>query len=161
MSDLLLIGLKSDFLQGLHPLESWVQRARDQFGDIKISNVYRVAETRSETGWLSELWAVVGISFGGGDQELVEQLTLMSDGLSIDATPLLWGEKVMLHPELPIPHPDLHRKLVFLQCASEVDGRIKHPILGQTLDERLNQEKRRLPLEFYAQGRHILEKEKR
>lgn len=158
MTDLLLVGLKSDFLQGLYPLETWVQRARTKFKDLKLSNVYRVESERSSRGWLSELWVVVGLPANFSPHEMEGVLKDLGQGMSVEMTPLLWGERVMLHPDSPIPHPDLHRNLVFLQCASEVDSNIRHPILGQTIAERLNQEKRLTPLEFFAQARHILEK---
>lgn len=156
-SELLLIGLRSDFLAGLSPLQTWVQNARDRFTDMKVSNVYRIQPERTQNDWLSELWAVAGIPTEFGVHELDQVIFELGQGLNVEMTPLLWGDRVLLQPQLPIPHPDLHRNLVFLQCASEVDASIRHPILGQTLGERLHQEKRLIPLEFFAQGRHLFE----
>ncbi|MBX3019298.1 MAG: hypothetical protein KF767_15530 [Bdellovibrionaceae bacterium] len=155
--DLLLIGLRSDFLAALAPLQTWVAQARARFPDLKLSNVYRVQPERTQNDWLSELWAVAGVPADFDVHELEAVLFSLGQGVSVEMTPLLWGDRVMLQPQLPIPHPDLHRNLVFLQCACEVDASIRHPILGQSLGERLHQEKRLTPLEFFAQGRHLFE----
>lgn len=155
-ADLLFLSLKSDFLQGLAPLQTWVTQTKMQHPGLKISNIYRVQDEKSTRGWLSELWAVAGIPANFGPHELEKVLGSIGQGVAVEMMPLLWGDRVMLHPKLPIPHPDLHRNLVILQCAAEVDGQIRHPILGQTIAERLNQETRLKPLEFFAQGRHLL-----
>ncbi len=155
--DRLLVGLKSDFLQGLAPLQTWVAQARRRFAELKVSNVYRVQPVRTTNDWLSELWVVAGLQADFENHELELTLFQLGQGVDVEMTPLLWGDRVMLQPQLPVPHPDLHRNLVFLQCASEVDAKVRHPILGQTIGERLHQEQRLIPLEFFAQGRHLFE----
>lgn len=153
----LLIGLKSDFLSGLDPLKKWCSRADQVFRDLQLSNIYRVEAVRVERGWLSELWAVCSVQSAFRTEELEMRLFSLSQDLSLEATPLLWGQEVLLNPQLPLPHPDLHRNPVFLQCATEVAPDLRHPILGQSLIERLNEGGRSAALEFYAQGRHVFD----
>lgn len=151
----LLLAVKSDFMRGLAPIKGWLASVRDEFSDVKVSNVYRVKALPSDRGWLYELTFVVGLPEIRKPSSLDEALAALPADEQFDIKPLLWGEQVILNPRMPIPHPDLHRNLVLLQCAAEVDAELKHPILGQTLGERLNRETRLNPLEFFAQGRHL------
>lgn len=153
----LLIGLKSDFLRGPDPLKAWCARANKAFSGLQISNIYRVQGARMQNGWLSELWAVASVDCALIPDQLEEKLAELTKDLPVVSLPLLWGQEVLLNPGLPLPHPDLHRNSVFLQCASEIQPNLKHPILGQTLIERLNEGGNSAELEFYAQGRHIFE----
>lgn len=137
-------------------MKTWTARARQQIPDLRISNIYRVQANRSDHGWLSELWSVTGMKAEFDQEELVRRLFTWGADLNLEATPLLWGERVLLNPQMPLPHPDLHRQSVLLQCAAEIDSNALHPILGQSLADRLSEEVKPAALDFYAQGRQVI-----
>jgi 7,8-dihydro-6-hydroxymethylpterin-pyrophosphokinase len=63
------------------------------------------------------------------------------EGLSLRrrAVLLARGQWVEIDPENPLPHPDLALDGSVLRCASEIWGDFFHPMLGQSLQEIVNQ----------------------
>lgn len=150
-----LIGLRSNLMQGLKPLEDWSRWAQKTYGDLQLSNIYRTEGQALKQGWLSELWAVARVETEHSHYDSASFLLKESDG-SVEATLLSWGNEVFLNPETPLPNPDLHRQRVFLQCCAEIEPKLVHPILGQSLIELVNLDTRPLNADFYAQGRRTL-----
>ena len=152
-----LIGLRSNMLDGLKTMETWASWAQSEFSDVQLSNIYRTEGKALNRGWLSELWAVARIETEFTFLES-EYLKTRPQDSTIEATLLTWGSEVLLNPNVPLPHPSLHRERVFLQCAAELEPKLVHPILGQSLIELVNLEQRPLSAEFFAQGRRTLNK---
>lgn len=150
-----LIGLRSNLMEGMKPLENWSHWAQKKYGGLLLSNIYRTEGQALKQGWLSELWAVARIETNQSHYESAE-LQIKNPGESVEATLLAWGAEVLLNPQAPLPNPDLHRQRVFLQCCAEVEPKLVHPILGQTLMELVNLDPRPLNADFYAQGRRTL-----
>jgi deoxyguanosine kinase len=60
---------------------------------------------------------------------------------NIDLDLLLYGEKIINHPNLTIPHPQMHLRSFVLKGLCELNRAIVHPVLKETVDElaaRLN-----------------------
>lgn len=152
-----LIGIRSNLMEGLKPIEEWLDWAQSEFQAVQLSNIYRTEGQALNRGWLSELWAVVRI-----ETELTyldsAQLKTRPEDSQIESTLLAWGSEVLLNPIAPLPNPNLHRQRVFLQCSAELEPKLVHPILGQSLVELVNLEQRPLDAEFFAQGRRTLNK---
>lgn len=150
-----LIGIRSNLMEGLKPIESWSQWAQKKYGDLLLSNIYRTEGQALQQGWLSELWAVAKIETDHDHYDSAG-FQLKDHDSNVEATLLAWEGEVFLNPQAPVPNPDLHRQRVFLQCCAEVEPKLVHPILGQTLIELVNLDPRPLNADFYAQGRRTL-----
>lgn len=150
-----LIGLRTNLMEGLKPLETWVAWAQKRYGEVLLSNIYRTEGQALKQGWLSELWVTARV-----ETELShfqsDSFQVKEGSENVEATLLAWGEQVLLNPRTPLPNPDLHRLRVFLQCCAEVEPKLVHPILGQTLIELVNLDPRPLNADFYAQGRRTV-----
>lgn len=155
-TETVLIGLRCNLMEGLDPLRKAVQEVQHNSSDHKISNIYKSEGLALERGWLAELWAVLRLRSNSDLHDLKTQMLFWSDRTPIELTLLSFGSHVVLNPEVPLPHPHLHRMRIFLQCAAEVEPHFIHPILGQTLLDLVNSDARVLNGEFFAQGRQTL-----
>jgi 7,8-dihydro-6-hydroxymethylpterin-pyrophosphokinase len=153
----ILVGLRSNMMDGIQPIEAWLAWAGERYGFLQVSNIYRTEGQALSQGWLAELWAVAKLETEKSHFES-GTLILENKDIPIEITLLSWGDQVFLNPETPLPNPDLHRKRVFLQCSAELEPKLVHPILGQTLVQLVNLEHRPLNAEFFAQGRRTLNK---
>lgn len=151
-----LIGLRSNLLEGLKPLREAVQTAQSAGSEVQISNVYKSEGLGLQQGWLAELWAVLRMQTDRDVSALVSQIEGWGQSKSQEFTLLSFGSHVVLNPHMPIPNPNLHRLRIFLQCAAEVEPTFIHPILGQSLLQLVNSDARALQGEFFAQGRQLL-----
>ncbi len=154
---LVLVGLRSNLMNGMKPIEHWLSWAQENYGEVQISNIYRTEGQALDRGWLSELWTVVRIETEISHFDS-QTLPIRPPDSDVEATLLSWDDQVLLNPKAPLPNPDLHRKRLFLQCSAELEPKLVHPILGQTLVELVNLDQRPLSAAFFGQGRRTLSK---
>jgi 2-amino-4-hydroxy-6-hydroxymethyldihydropteridine diphosphokinase len=92
--------------------------------------------------------AVVGVAFGGDPVELlrvartVEELhgrrRLVLDGpRTLDIDLLVFGDTIVDQPHLTVPHPRLHERRFVLVPMVEIAPKLRHPVLGLTMEELL------------------------
>lgn len=151
----ILVGFRSNLAEGLKPLQSWFEWSKSQFQDIDFSNIYRTQGTALSQGWLSELWAVARLSTEMSHFQVDKVQTHPKGLVNLEVKILAWSDQVLMNPSAPIPHPDLHRERVFLQCCAELEPNLVHPILGKPLVELVNLDTRPLGADFYTQGDRI------
>lgn len=157
--EIILVGLRTNLLDGLSPLRGLFERAQKDFQEAKPSNVYKSEGQALEQGWLAELWTVIRAETELPPMEvrnILGRWELEAKEPVADITFLSYGSHVLLNPQSPLPDPNLHRKRVFLQCAAEVEPHFIHPILGQSLLQLVNSDQRALIGEFFAQGRQLI-----
>ncbi len=70
---------------------------------------------------------------------------------------LTYGSKTLMHPQLTLPDPDLHRRAALLVPCAEVWANYQHPILSATLGELVENMVGEPWGEFYAQGKALLD----
>jgi len=147
----LVLLAQIDSHQGLPALKEWVSIRKAEGLRFKISNVYQVPTTSGQIKSLFELWFAISLERIYEPLILPELISDLQWKSAVRLTPLLWGEKSFLDPQMPLPHPELHQNPIMLQCAAEVEPHVIHPILGQTLEDRLN-DSGFAGLDFFAQG---------
>lgn len=55
----------------------------------------------------------------------------------LDLDILFYDERVMDHAELILPHPRLHKRHFVLKPLCDIDPKVSHPVLGQSVDQLL------------------------
>jgi len=56
---------------------------------------------------------------------------------TLDLDILLYGDRIITHPQLSIPHPEMHRRRFVLEPMCEIDPTTRHPTLDRTVIELL------------------------
>ncbi|PWU17755.1 MAG: hypothetical protein C5B49_08315 [Bdellovibrio sp.] len=151
---IILVGVRANLLEGLDPLFKLEEQARSQFVGVRLSNIYRAVKSSGTERWLAELWAVLRFD----SDRSMDELLAWAEGCrneNLVLKILTYGSRVELNPRHPFPHPDLRRERIFVQCAAEVEPSFIHPILGQTLLQLVNSDRRSIMADFFAQGLNL------
>ncbi|MEX2216443.1 MAG: 2-amino-4-hydroxy-6-hydroxymethyldihydropteridine diphosphokinase [Phycisphaeraceae bacterium] len=61
---------------------------------------------------------------------------------TLDLDILLYGEQVISHDELVVPHPMLHERWFALKPLAELDANVVHPVLEMTVGDLLKEVER-------------------
>jgi hypothetical protein len=117
------------------------------------SSVYKRDLEFGVNNFNSELVMALRLEIPIGHQELHQILKNLSPGITL----LAYDQEVHLFPGKSLPHPDLHQDSLTLRCAAEAWGTYEHPVLGQTLNEIVRSHDKFEKVEFFAQGRAVLE----
>tara|TARA_Y100001934_G_C11908847_1_gene565716 strand:+ start:326 stop:583 length:258 start_codon:yes stop_codon:yes gene_type:complete len=56
---------------------------------------------------------------------------------TLDLDLLLYGDRIIQHPLLVVPHPEMHRRRFVLEPMCELDSSRRHPSLDRTVSELL------------------------
>lgn len=70
---------------------------------------------------------------------------------------LAYEDLFLMTPDLTLPHPELHAKEKWLIPAAEICGQWKHPVLNLTLEQIAKPVQYKSHLEFYSQGKALLD----
>jgi 2-amino-4-hydroxy-6-hydroxymethyldihydropteridine diphosphokinase len=58
---------------------------------------------------------------------------------TVDLDVLLWGERILVEPDFQIPHAEMHRRRFVLEPLAELSPEARHPVLGLTIQQLLEQ----------------------
>jgi 2-amino-4-hydroxy-6-hydroxymethyldihydropteridine diphosphokinase len=58
---------------------------------------------------------------------------------TVDLDVLLWGERILAEPDFQIPHAEMHHRRFVLEPLAELAPHARHPVLGLTIQELLQQ----------------------
>ena len=56
---------------------------------------------------------------------------------TLDLDILLFGNRILQHPKLVIPHPEMHRRSFVLEPMCDLAPGVRHPVLDRTVSELL------------------------
>jgi 2-amino-4-hydroxy-6-hydroxymethyldihydropteridine diphosphokinase len=57
----------------------------------------------------------------------------------LDLDIIFYGQRVVQHPRLEIPHPRMHKRRFVLQPICDIDSKFVHPVRGQCVQTLLDQ----------------------
>lgn len=163
MSNDVLVLFEVEISEGLSALKEMLK----QLGKnrvLAVSSVCRREGLGPHSGLGGKMILVLRAKMSEELLGLNKKLKLI-EGLSMRrrAVLLARGAWVEIDPENPLPHPDLALDNSVLRCASEIWGDFFHPMLGQSLQEIVNQRdsqnepQRDCPDEFIFRGDKLLE----
>lgn len=146
------IGLGSNLGDSLRLVrEAWEALGRNPaVTPGRLSSPYR----SEPVGMVSDLWFINGVGqvrTSLSPLELLEYLLALeqafgrrrrpgaqvSEDRTLDLDLLLYDDLILPGPRLVLPHPELHRRLFVLMPLAEIAPRLRHPVLGQSMQELL------------------------
>lgn len=148
-----LLFVASDFANNLDGLRDLIFKIGSLGRITGVSSVYKRYLEFNVENFNSELVMALQMEVAIEHQELHQMLPMLSPGISL----LAFDQEVHLYPGKNLPHPDLHADSLTLRCAAEAWGTYEHPVLGQTLNEIVRSDVTMERIEFFAQGRQVLE----
>lgn len=131
---------------------------------LAVSSLYRTAPV-GVTDQPAFLNAVARGMFEGGPLDLLDALLAIEAGQgrerrqrwgprTLDLDLLLFGDRVMTHERLTLPHPEMHRRAFVLVPLMELAPKLVLPVWGQTAAQLLaglsDQERREQEVERLA-----------
>ena len=77
-------------------------------------------------------------------QAVQDRLGRKPDGIrfgprTLDLDIIFYDQRVLVSPELTLPHPRMHKRRFVLQPICDIDPTVIHPVLGKNVQDLLNQ----------------------
>jgi 2-amino-4-hydroxy-6-hydroxymethyldihydropteridine diphosphokinase len=142
------IGLGSNLGDRQGYLDRAIQ-ALQNHADIEVTQISSYYETEPLGGPADQpdfLNAVIEVATDLSPEELLDALRDIERDLgrvrrerygprTIDLDLLLYGDRVLDHPDLTIPHPRMHERGFVLEPLAEIAPQALHPVLGKTASQ--------------------------
>lgn len=148
-----LFFITADFANGLEGLKAIIQQLAFIGRITGVSSIYKRYHDYSSENFNSDLVISIRMETSLAHHDLHMALQKISSGILI----LAYDQEVNMYPGKNLPHTDLHSDSLTLRCAAEAWGTYEHPVLGQTLNEIVRSDNKFEKVEFFAQGRTVLD----
>lgn len=169
----LLISVRTYGGEGLSLMKQIVRELLDSISDLEVSSVFRTKGTNLKPRHIHDLKGTnefegLAVCLRGHTKlsahEVLGQLQRIeaqhkNEALRRSAVLnlLVFGSQTLMTPELTIPHPEFHREPEQLIPAAEIWADCSHPILHLTLQALVPRLSSENTMEFYAQGKSLLD----
>lgn len=154
-----LVSLSCELAHGISVLRKAI-RDLSPLEAKQASALYRRIDSGTDGTLSAELVAVVHFATMTSLFETKRHIQeLKTTNPNVRVTLLTFNYDVMLEPQMPVPHPDLHLDQLILHCAAEIQGGFEHPVLGRSLQELVKSSQSRqsqIRFEFLSRGEGLL-----